>query len=128
VSRSWYPSQLYKGYWTSEDDAPLRSLTDDEKSKLDRELARTREWIKTTAWQPLCLALLCLLLTACAVHPYRTAPGTSVLVVKPPAELTEEVPEPQPKGRDNGALAELADSAIEALREANRRLRKIRDL
>jgi hypothetical protein len=74
------------------------------------------------------MIVLALGMTACAVHPYRTAPGTSVLVVKPPAELTEEVPEPQPKGRDNGALAELADSAIEALREANRRLRKIRDL
>jgi hypothetical protein len=65
-----------------------------------------------------------LLLTACTAAPTRP----SVVVAKVPAELAQEVPEPVAKGRTNGDLAELADELIAALREANRRLRKIREL
>lgn len=71
---------------------------------------------------------LTVLLSACAYHPYKTVPGTTVLVARVPESMTEPVAVPEPKGRDNGALAELADAALRALREANEKLRKIRDL
>ncbi len=73
-------------------------------------------------------ATLALLLTSCAWHPYKTAPGTSVVVSRVPDALTAEVPEPRPKGTTNGDLAEWADALKEALKVANDRLRAIRDL
>lgn len=66
--------------------------------------------------------------SGCAWHPYKTAPGTSVIVTPIPKELAQPVAEPEPKGRTNGDLAEFADSVLAALREANRRLARLRDL
>lgn len=73
------------------------------------------------------ICLLALALTACgSIH--KRVPGWAA-PVRPPAELTAEVPEPVlPEDADNGALAEFASDLQAALREANRRLRAIRGL
>lgn len=72
-------------------------------------------------WVPLAL-----LLTACATH--QTAPGWAA-PIRPPAALTEPVTEPPlPDPLTNGSLAEWADELRAALREANRRIKAIRDL
>lgn len=63
----------------------------------------------------------CLLLTACASQPR--------VVVQPiPKEIAQPVAVPVPEGRTNGDLAKWADELQAALREANRRLQRLRDL
>lgn len=71
---------------------------------------------------------LTVLLSACAYHPYKTVPGTTVLVARVPESMTEPVAVPEPKGRTNGDLAEWADGLARALRVANEKLRRIREL
>lgn len=68
------------------------------------------------------------LVSACALHPYKTAPGWAA-PTRVPAELTEPVPEPVlPADATNGDLAEWSDRLRAALREANEKLKRIRGL
>jgi hypothetical protein len=68
------------------------------------------------------ILLFALLLAACATTP------PAVVVAKVPRELAAPVDEPEPAGRTNGDLAAWADELRAALRAANERLRRIRDL
>lgn len=73
------------------------------------------------------IALACLLLTACgSIH--TKAPGWAA-PMRVPSELADPVEEPKlPEDATNADLGEFADALQDALREANRRLRAIRDL
>lgn len=68
------------------------------------------------------IGLLLLSLTACGT----LSPPPPVQQAKPDPAWTEAVPEPQPPGRDNAALAAWAKALREALAEANANLTTIR--
>lgn len=91
--------------------------------RLERGKSGRCRWRYRWTW-PVMVALL---LTACSG--IQTGPGTSYIVLHPPKELATPVPEPVLAEKpDNGQLASWAAELQAALREANRRLRKLSEL